>query len=86
VAGSRESGNPVTKSIEMLVLHWLHFSVGCVCAVFVLLVVCTFLNIGSDLILYILELVVSSYEFYGSGNTRISMYWIVVVLSDDLFL
>jgi hypothetical protein len=42
--------------------------------VFVLLVVCIFLDVGSDLVLYILELVVSSYEFYGSGNTGISIH------------
>jgi hypothetical protein len=41
---------------------------------FVLLVVYIFLDIGSNLILYILELVVSLYKFYGSGNTRISIY------------
>jgi hypothetical protein len=53
---------------------------------FVPLVVCIFLDVGSNLILYVLELVVSSYEFYSSGNAGMSMHWIVVVLSDDLFL
>jgi hypothetical protein len=57
-----------------------------VCAVFVSLVVCIFLDVGSDLVLYVLELVVSSYEFYGLSNAGMSMYWIVVVLLDDLFL
>jgi hypothetical protein len=41
---------------------------------FVLLVVCIFLDVGSNLVFYVLELVVSSYEFYGSSNTGMSMH------------
>jgi hypothetical protein len=41
---------------------------------FIPLVVYIFLNVGSDLVLYVLELVVSSYKFYSSGNAGMSIY------------
>jgi hypothetical protein len=54
--------------------------------VLVSLTVRALLDVGCDLILYILELVISLYEFYGSCDTGVSVYWIIVVLSYDLFL
>jgi hypothetical protein len=54
--------------------------------VFVSLTVCVFLDIGSDLIFYVSELVVLCNELYCLSNSRVTMYWVVVVLLNDLFL
>jgi hypothetical protein len=54
--------------------------------VFVSLIVCVFLNIGSDLIFYVPKLVVLCNKFYYSSNSRVTIYWVIVVLLNDLFL
>jgi hypothetical protein len=54
--------------------------------VFVSLTVCAFLNVGGDLIFYVPELVVLCNELYCSSNSRVTMYWVVVVLLNNLFL
>jgi hypothetical protein len=54
--------------------------------VFVSLTVCAFLDVGGDLIFYVPELVVLCNELYCLSNSRVTIYWVVVVLSNDLFL
>ena len=64
----------------------MHFSVFGVCAVLVLLTVNAVLDIFSDLVLYIRELIVLFDKFYHLCNTRVSVKWIVVVAAYNLVL
>jgi hypothetical protein len=54
--------------------------------VFVLLTVCAFLDVGGDLIFYVPKLIVLCNELYCLSNSRVTMYWVIVVLLNDLFL
>jgi hypothetical protein len=54
--------------------------------VFVLLTVCAFLDIGGDLIFYVPKLIVLCNELYCLSNSRVTMYWVIVVLLNNLFL
>jgi hypothetical protein len=54
--------------------------------VFVLLTVCAFLDVGSNLIFYVPELIVLCNKLYCLSNSRVTMYWVIVVLLNNLFL
>ena len=64
----------------------MHFSVFGVRAVLVLLTVNAVLDVFSNLVLYIRELVVPLNEFYCLRDTRVSVKWIVVVTANNLVL
>jgi hypothetical protein len=64
----------------------LYFSILRVSTVFVPLAVCVFLNKGYNLILYISKLVVLSNKFYYLSNSRVTVYKVIIVLLNNLFL
>jgi hypothetical protein len=54
--------------------------------VFILLIVCVFLDKGCNLVFYFLKLVVLRNKLYCLSNPRVTVYRVVVVLLNNLFL